>query len=209
MQYYIRSIRESAPDLDESDALEAIQPWQAKVQDKIQSGLTHRQAAQETQATYQQEQVLLALYAAHVAQIARLASTIYHASSQGRTLTHELQDLLSESYLLWRQVIATYDPHRASLSTYVHEAMRRLLQNVLRDGEQQRECRLDDELPEGQLEPTDHVPSTPIPTDWDVDVLVDTMIEEHAARTDRPAQEHARLQRVWHRLTEQTSSQSS
>jgi hypothetical protein len=207
--HYVRSIRESAPDIPESDALAMIQPWQAKVQEAIQQGLTHRQAAQTVQATREQEQALLSLYASHVAQIARLASTIHHASSQERTLTHELQDLLSESYLLWRQAIATYDPSRASISTYVHESMRRLLQNVLRDGEQQRECRLDDELPEGQLEPEAVPPDTPIPADWDVDALVGTMIKEHAARTDRPAQERQRLRRVWHRLTEQTSSQSS
>jgi hypothetical protein len=204
MQHYIRSIRENASNIPEPEALAMIQPWQVKVQEAIQQGRTHRQAAQETQATYQQEQALLALYASHVAQIARLAPTIYHASSQDRTLTHEVQDLLGESYLLFRQAIATYDSSRASLSTYVHEAMRRLLQNVLRDGEQHRESRLMDELPEGQLEPTDHVPSTPIPTDWDVDALAGRLIEEHAARTDRPAQEHARLRRVWSRLTDQS-----
>lgn len=188
---YCDRITDTAPEIEPTEALLALRPWQqcVKASDRPLS-----QAADACRLTASQEDCLHALYAHHVRQIDQIVRRLYDREVQtnGRSVL-TIADLQAEGYSLFRMAVAGYDPTRGCLSTYVHTVVRTRLMDVL-DRARKRDHPLDDASAEGEIEPAASTYTAELPIDLDLAEIA------HAVIDDQPEEEHARLRSVWLRL---------
>jgi hypothetical protein len=186
----IQQLKRTAPDLSEHKALELLSDWRQRAQERRES-CTQREAAQ-LEMTPHERKALHSLYAAHVEEIDAVCARM---AEQAEDRATEKDDLLSESWEVFRAALVDYDPERASLSTYVQIAMRSRLSDLVKT--QRATTELEDAVPgqeQTELEDDEHRPA--LPPSLNLDEIAERVIEERSPR------EHQRLREVWERLSQ-------